>query len=162
MDIQTSRRAFCAGSISLAITPPIALISAPAPHGPDAAIIAAVAEWLRLEPVLTDLLRRRDDAYDAAIALLGPCPMGPGNHAWHDAWNLTECGLLEWEWERVAAISDAAMTRAVNTPARTPDGIREKIRLYRATLVYFGEDTDDYFLDRIDADIAVISGQGEA
>ena len=159
MQIETTRRAFCAGTMAVAVTPSFSFIGTPAP---DAAIIAAVAEWLRLEPALTDLLRRRDDAYEAALELLGPCPMGPGNHAWHDAWNLTECGLLEWEWERVAAISDAAMTRAVNTPARTPDGIREKIRLYRATLVYFGEDSDDYFLDRIDADIAAISGHGKA
>ena len=79
------------------------------------------------------------------------------NHAWHDAWNLTECGKLEWEWERVARISDGHMTTAVNTPAVTADGIAAKLTLYRASVQYFGEE-DPYMMERIEADLAALRG----
>lgn len=159
MHPETTRRAFCAGTMALAVSPTLSFINVPAPS-PDAKIIAAVADWLRLEPVLTDLEHRRVAAFDASRALVGPCPMGDvaANHAWHDAWNLTPCGKLEWEWERVARISDGHLTYATNTRAVTADGIAAKITLYRASLEYFGDDQDGYMLERIEADLAALSG----
>ena len=162
MHPETSRRAFCAGALALAGTPSLSFITVPGPTaGPDVAVIDAVAEWLRLGPVLTDLWSRRNLAYDASMALMGSdCPMGDveANRAWHDTWNLTPCGKLEWEWERVARIFDDHMTFAVNTRAVTADGIAAKITLYRASLEYFEEDDDPYIVERIEADLAALSG----
>lgn len=159
MQTETTRRGFCLGMATLAISPAVEFIGTPAPS-PDAKILHAVAEWLRLEPILSDLEHRRVAAFDASRALVGPCPMGDvaANHAWHDAWNLTECGRLEWEWERVARISDGHLTYATNTRAVTADGIAAKITLYRASLEYFGDDSDGYMLERIEADLAALSG----
>jgi hypothetical protein len=70
------------------------------------------------------------------------------NRAWHDAWNETESGKLEWE--RVARISDKHMTTAITPPTKTPDGIAAKVVLYRATVDCF--DDDPYILDHIQAD----------
>lgn len=159
MQTEISRRAFCGASLALALSPSLSFVGIQAP-GPDDKILKAVAEWLRLEPVLTDLEHRRVAAFDASRALVGECPMGDvaANHAWHDAWNLTPCGKLEWEWERVARISDGHLTYATNTRAVTADGIAAKITLYRASLEYFGDDQDGYMLERIEADLAALSG----
>lgn len=158
MQTEISRRAFCGASLALALSPSLSFVGIQAP-GPDDKILNAVAEWLRLEPVLTDLEHRRVAAFDASRALVGECPMGnyEANRAWHDAWDLTECGRLEWEWDRLARISDEHMTTAVNTPAVTADGIAAKLTLYRASVQYFGEE-DDYMMERIEADLAALSG----
>jgi hypothetical protein len=158
-----SRRTFCTVPLAAAALSVPAVLPAVTTAPTDSVILAAVDAWLRLEPVLTDLLRRRDDAFDASRALVGECPMGnaDANHAWHRAWNETECGRLEWQWDRIARLSDDAMTMAVNTPARTPEGIAAKLRLYRATTAYFDE-RDDYFLERIERDIAALSIRGRA
>lgn len=159
MHPETTRRAFCAGTMALAVSPTLSFINVPAPS-PDAKIIAAVADWLRLEPALTDLLHRRDMAFDASYASMGgDCPMDDheANHDWHERWNQTPCGRLEWEWERVARISDGHMTFATNTRAVTADGIAAKLTLYRASVQYFGEE-DDYMMERIEADLAALRG----
>lgn len=166
MNTEMTRRAFVAGALPLAVTPltaslPVSLVStAEAPADP---VIAAVSAWMRLEPVLADISRRRDAAFDASFALMGSdCPFGDyeANRAWHDRWNETPCGVLEWEWERVARIQDEHLAYATNTRAVTPEGVAAKVRLYRASLEYCdGDDDDDYMLQRIEDDIAALSGE---
>jgi hypothetical protein len=161
MNAEMTRRQFCGASLTLAVPPSLRVAISHTP-GPDDEILAAVSAWMSLEPVLRDIARRRDDAWDLSFALMdGECPMGDyeANRAWHDAWDRTPFGLLQEEWERVAHISDGYMTLAVNTPAKTADGIAAKLRLYRASCEYF--DDDPYQLERIQRDIDALSG-GEA
>jgi hypothetical protein len=155
---QPTRRGFCLGTMAFAASPVLSFLPAPAPS-PDSEILDAVASWLRLESVLTDLQRRRDAAFDASFASMGgDCPMddAAGNRDWHDRWSLTECGRLEWAWDEVAAEADRHMTLAVNTPAKTSEGVKAKIRLYRASCEYFLEG-DEYMMARIEDDIAALS-----
>lgn len=72
LTLETSRRAFCAGSVALAVSPCLTFLGTPAAADP---IVHAVSEYFRLEPVLEAIWRRRDDTFDAAEKLLGECPM---------------------------------------------------------------------------------------
>jgi hypothetical protein len=165
MTITMSRRQFCGASLTLAVPPTLRAVSpnTVSTPSPDASIIEAVEEWLRLQPILEDIQRCREDAFDSSMELVGACVMNDydGNRAWWDRWNDTPAGKLEWEWEQLARISDQHMTFATNTRAVTANGIAAKIRLYRASLEHFDDD-DPYMLERIEDDIAALLSGREA
>jgi hypothetical protein len=140
-----TRRTFCISSTAAAALSAPSVLSLPSlsiistPESLVDPVIAAASAWLRLEPILTDLLRRIDLAYSA----------------WDDAL----ADDLQWEWERVQRIADEHLTVAVNTPSSNPEALEAKIRLYRASTEYYCEDEDTYFFEAIEEDIAALSGK---
>jgi hypothetical protein len=134
-----TRRAFCCSSLTLVPSIPSGLpFRVTTPETPDP-VIEAVTSWLRLAPVLMDIECRREAAFDDRDA--------------------AEVDRLEWEWDRISRVADEQMTIAVNTQATTPEAITAKITLYRAAMHYFGEESDDYILERISDDIEALSGE---
>jgi hypothetical protein len=141
MQTQTNRRAFIGSVAAFTTLPALSIATSPAPDPiPD-----LCAEYLRLEPILDDIQARRDDAFDSAVELIGPCDCSTheANQAWWSAYQRTPAWALEVEWEKVAAEQCGIMDEAVRIPATTYAGVAEKLRLWLAShAVYVDDNTD--------------------
>ena len=159
MQTETTRRAFCAGTIAAtaaaALSAPHAIAS---PDSADTCLIGLCRAHIDLEQVIADLWVEHVEAYNRTIAAIGECPQsGDRNHVWWERYRHSEAWQTETEHDDASYRQCRLMDEIVRTSAGTLLGIAAKLDLWRRTdLIFIGG--NDVLWESIADDLEALTG----